>query len=204
MLDNEIGTLWVASGATGELERNLINEPALAPHSLKYTVQSFYTSLDVIRLISRCLFLHFHAWSSVGIIFNPEFHSFFAFLSRFEVNSPRYTKKGQKSKKIIGLIILYACHECALYRYVSLCAVRERGEVGTGEGKRHEWEVHLSNFTMNLFTIYTPTIDHRWMRIELESYSDSHPSFRWIFHNSISWDKWFWSKINFIDELCNV
>ena len=31
--------------------------------------------------------------------------------------------------------------------------VREREEVGTGEVKRHEWEVHLSNFTMNLFTI---------------------------------------------------
>lgn len=43
-----------------------------------------------------------------------------------------------------------------------LCVVRERREVGTGEGKRHEWEVHLSNFTMNLFTIYTPTIVDEW------------------------------------------
>lgn len=84
------------------VQKNLNNETWSLLHIS--SEGTFHTSSIVIRLISCCIiFLHFHARYHLQP--HKKLCSDISFLS-FAI-----TKKGKKSKKIIGLIILYACHE---------------------------------------------------------------------------------------------
>lgn len=103
---------WKSSRETLTMKRSLLHIRE---------VHFIHQWIVVIRLISCCLFLHFHAWSTVYHLQSRvsfialKLFFFFLALSYSRLDDSllqRYTKKGQKSKKIIGLIILYACREC--------------------------------------------------------------------------------------------
>lgn len=158
---------WKSSRETLTMKRSLLHIRE---------VHFIHQWIVVIRLISCCLFLHFHAWSTVYHLQSRV--SFIALKSLFlprslllstrRLASPRYTKKGQKSKKIIGLIILYACRECFSTHARRWCE-REGGEVEELSGNRAE-QLYYDYF----FLLTTPTICENWEELRWVI------CFRWI------------------------